>query len=206
MDSELLNQKSETCHSVSYRPSKILYFHMVCMFTCILYVSVQFQHFHCVHTMWYELSWVQLVLCRSCPRYELLWFSVQVLRGYPAMSVTEVTISNYATHIFSAMPLSSESIGICEMSAQQTAVTHYNDVIMSAMASQITSLAIVYSNVYSGADKRKHQSSASLAFVWEIHRWPVNSRTKGQWRGKYFHLMTSSWHGKKWCIVAIFYH
>ena len=37
---------------------------------------------------------------------------------------------------------------------------------MRAMASQITSLTIVYSTVYSGADQRKHQSSASLAFVW----------------------------------------
>ena len=52
---------------------------------------------------------------------------------------------------------------------------HYNDVIMSATASQVTSLTIVYSIVYSGADKRKHQSSASLAFVRGIHRWPVNS-------------------------------
>ena len=42
---------------------------------------------------------------------------------------------------------------------------HYNDVIMSAMASQILSLTIVYLTVYSGADQRKHQSSASLAFV-----------------------------------------
>ena len=55
---------------------------------------------------------------------------------------------------------------------------HYNDVIMSAMASQITSLTIVYSSVYSGADQRKHQSSASLAFVRGIHRWPVNSPHK----------------------------
>ena len=43
------------------------------------------------------------------------------------------------------------------------AITHYNDVIFNAMASQITSLSVVYSAVYSGADKRKHQSSASLA-------------------------------------------
>ena len=42
---------------------------------------------------------------------------------------------------------------------------HYNDVTMSAMASQITSLTIVYSTVYSGAYQRKHQSSASLAFA-----------------------------------------
>ena len=55
---------------------------------------------------------------------------------------------------------------------------HYNDVIMGAMASQITSLTIVYSTVYSDADQRKHQSSASLAFVQGIHRGLVNSPHK----------------------------
>ena len=55
---------------------------------------------------------------------------------------------------------------------------HYDDVIMSTIASQITSLTIVYSTVYSGADQSKHQSSASLAFVWGIHRGPVNSPHK----------------------------
>ena len=49
---------------------------------------------------------------------------------------------------------------------------------MGAMASQITSLTIVYSTVDSGVDQRKHQSSASLAFVRRIHRWPVNSPHK----------------------------
>ena len=58
-------------------------------------------------------------------------------------------------------------------------VCHYNDVIMCVMASQITSLTIVYFIVYSGADKRKHQSSASLAFVRGIHRRPVNAPHKG---------------------------
>ena len=42
---------------------------------------------------------------------------------------------------------------------------HYNDVIMSAMASQIIGISIVYSTVCSGADQRKHQSPASLACV-----------------------------------------
>ena len=42
---------------------------------------------------------------------------------------------------------------------------HHNDVMMGAIASQITSLTIVYSIVYSDADQRKHQNSASLAFV-----------------------------------------
>ena len=57
-------------------------------------------------------------------------------------------------------------------------VMHYDDVIMTTMASQITSLTIVYSTVYSVADQRKHQSSASLAFVWGVHRGPVNSPHK----------------------------
>ena len=56
--------------------------------------------------------------------------------------------------------------------------THYNDVTMGSMMSQITSLTIVYSAVYSGADQRKHQSSASLAFMWRIHLGPVNSPHK----------------------------
>ena len=64
--------------------------------------------------------------------------------------------------------------------------THYNNVIMSAIASQITSLTIVYSSVYSGADQRKHQSSASLAFVRGIHRRPVNSPHKGPVTRKMF--------------------
>ena len=55
---------------------------------------------------------------------------------------------------------------------------HYSDVIMDAMASQITNLTIVYWTVYSGADQSKHQSSESLAFVRGIHRWPVNSPHK----------------------------
>ena len=51
------------------------------------------------------------------------------------------------------------------LASPSLSVGHYNDVIMGAMASQITSLTIVYSTVYSGADQRKHQSSASPAFV-----------------------------------------
>ena len=53
---------------------------------------------------------------------------------------------------------------------------HYSDVIMGVMASQITSLTIIYSIIYLGADQRKHQSSASLAFVLGIHQWPVTQK------------------------------
>ena len=55
---------------------------------------------------------------------------------------------------------------------------HYDDVIMSAIVAHITSLTIVYSTVYPGADQSKHQSSASLASVCGIHRGPVNSPHK----------------------------
>ena len=51
---------------------------------------------------------------------------------------------------------------------------------MGAIASQITSLLIVYLTVDSGADQRKYQSSASLAFVRGIHRDRWIPRTKGQ--------------------------
>ena len=57
-------------------------------------------------------------------------------------------------------------------------MVHHGVVIMDTIASQITSLTIVYSTVYSGADQRKPQSSASLAFVRGIHWWPVNSQHK----------------------------
>ena len=63
---------------------------------------------------------------------------------------------------------------------------HYSDVIMSMMASQITSLTTVYTSVNSGTDQRKHQSSTSLAFVRGIHRWPVNSPHKGPVTQKMF--------------------
>ena len=47
---------------------------------------------------------------------------------------------------------------------------NYIDVIMRTMSPQITGLTIDYSTVNSGADQRKHQSSASLAFVRGIPR------------------------------------
>ena len=57
-------------------------------------------------------------------------------------------------------------------------VSHYSDVTMGTIASQITSISIVYLTVSTGADQRKHQSPASLAFVRGIHRGPVNSPHK----------------------------
>ena len=85
----------------------------------------------------------------------------------------------------------------CSMTPYKNTEFSLRFVIMSVMASQITSLTIVYSTVYSGADQRKHQSSASLAIVRGIHRSPVNSPCKGPVTRKCFHLMTSS------CVVIV---
>ena len=70
--------------------------------------------------------------------------------------------------------------------ARQVKDRHNNDVIIGAMASQIPNRTIVYSTVYLSADQRKYQSSASLAFVWGIHRWPVNSPHNGPVMRKMF--------------------
>ena len=79
---------------------------------------------------------------------------------------------------------------------------NYNDVIMAEMASQSTSLAIVYSAVWSGADQRIHQSFASLAFVWVIHRGPVNYPHKWPVTRKMFPFddvfMTFTWRKASW--------
>ena len=75
---------------------------------------------------------------------------------------------------------------------------HYSDVIMSAMASQITGVLIAYSTVCSGADQRKHQSAASLVCVRGIpssHRWIPAQKPVTQ---TCFHLVTSSWKQEIW--------
>ena len=103
-------------------------------------------------------------------------------------------------------------------------VRHYGDVIMGTITSQITSLTIVYSTVYSDADQRKHQSSASLVFVRGInwgsvnspHKWPVTRKmfpfddvimtiqyinSQSQWRG--FCLILFGLSLIKWVLFKI---
>ena len=80
---------------------------------------------------------------------------------------------------------------------------HYADVTIATIESQITSLAIVFSTVYLDTDHRKHQSSASLAFVWGIHRGPVNSPHKWPVTQKMFPFddVIMSWFGYKMFLV-----
>ena len=91
-----------------------------------------------------------------------------------AITWTNVHLSSIG---FSDIDLMAVSQEICELDLK--IFNLYSDVIRGVMVSQITSLTVVvYPTVYSGTDQRKHQSSASLAFVRGIHRWPVNSLHK----------------------------
>ena len=77
---------------------------------------------------------------------------------------------------------------------------HYCDVILRTMASQISSLTVVYSRDCSDINRRKLQSFASLAFLWWTRRWPVNFPHKGPVTQKMFpfdHIITA----KKWASV-----
>ena len=81
---------------------------------------------------------------------------------------------------FSTLPRYGASMFLNSIAWFRKDVFHYNDVIMGVAATQITSLSIAFSTVHSGADQRKHQSSASLAFVRgpvnSPHRWPVTRK------------------------------
>ena len=64
------------------------------------------------------------------------------------------------------------------MCVYKRANKQYNDVIMSALASKWPAPQLFTQSFIQGTDQRKHQSSASPAFVWGIHRWSVNSPHK----------------------------
>ena len=98
--------------------------------------------------------------------------------------------------LFGAKTLTEPMMTFCQLDpTEQTLMTikrlvcvkeHYNDVIMSAVSSQITGVSIVCPTVCLGADQRKYQSSASLVFVRGFHRWQMDSLHKGTITRKVF--------------------
>ena len=101
-----------------------------------------------------------------------------------------IAIPGKTVFLIETAPWSLSSVDY-ELTTEST--DHYNDIIMRVMASQISGASIVYSTVGSGADQRKHQSSASLSFVWEFTGDQWIPRTKGQ-----KHRNVSIW----WCHHA----
>ena len=90
--------------------------------------------------------------------------------------LSEAMMVNLSTHICVSRPQWVKSY--LYLQKRNYHLVHYCDVTMASTESQIIRLTIVYSTVYSDADQRKYQSSASLAFVRGIHRWPVKSPHK----------------------------
>ena len=88
---------------------------------------------------------------------------------------------------------------------------HYSDTIMNMMTSQITGVSSVSLTFCSGIDQRKHPCFPSLAFVREIHWWPVNSHHKGPVTQKMFpfddiimnlNVFSIQYHGYWWSGAA----
>ena len=89
---------------------------------------------------------------------------------------------------------------------------HYGDVIMGAIASQITSITILYSTAYSDAGQRKHQSSASLAFVWGnspgTGEFPAQLASNAEnvsiwWRHHVYSMKQHCWNNTLSCYVDL---
>ena len=112
---------------------------------------------------------------------------VRRIHRWPVNSTHKGPVTRKMFPFHDVIMMGIEPLGIIfrEISMGLIALDHYTDVIMTTIASQITSLTVVYSTVYSGADQRK-QNSASLAFVRRIHRWPVNSTHEGPVTRKMF--------------------
>ena len=120
------------------------------------------------------------VFCILCPNLVVLaWTGPELSRGQASYWQTDRHRHTDAGNNNTRRPKL--------VSGNKTAC-HYSDVIMSAMASQITIVSHFCSAVCPGADQRKHQSSASLAFVWGIHRWPEDSPHNGTATRKIFSI------------------
>ena len=128
-----------------------------------------------------SLTWLVPIRNKVCIDQQLERYSMHPLTIAGGMIVGLNDMLRYDTMSWSSLWLSCPSTCwpyTIRRNSADSRQSHYRDVIMSAMASQMTSPTIVYSTVCSGADQRRHQSSTSLAFVWGIHRWPVNSPHK----------------------------
>ena len=150
-------------------------------------ISLTYSIFHKYIRVFFIISvlfWLAMDHCVSAVRicYEYyLW----VIKWYVHLKFTLRTYwwpVGSGGRVWNCCGGDSISLDVCT----RVMINHYGDVMMRTMAPQITSLMIVYSTVYSGGDQRKHQSSASLAFVRGIHRWPANSPHKGPVTRKMF--------------------
>ena len=149
-------------------------------------VYSQYQY---THSSWFIIKYMSKILTTGTRSpYELQWLNkgVRVPGRHPLQWPSRTThcIRAHSLAHWVMIPKcwsgyrSRENIFVCDGCVWLT--SHYSDVMMSALASQITGVSVVCLTVCSGADQRKHQSSASLAFVRGIHRWQVDPPHKGK--------------------------
>ena len=131
---------------------------------------------HC----WQSLVYPWKSYCRFFPLVGHFYFRINNLIafdwGYCGMNWMKIVTQETVCRLTIAAPLNIQRLLVLYIYGYYQSLWHYNGAIMGTIASQITSLTIVYSTVYSDADQRKHQSSSSLAFVRGIHWGPVNSQ------------------------------
>ena len=113
------------------------------------------------------LTWNHAIRCRICSKQKIMMPPFTNRVSFPTFVSVACLSSVFIT-------------------PHKVSASHYNDVIMSALASQITSLTIVYSIIYSSRRSKKTSKPASLAFMRGIYRWPVNSPHKGPVTRKMF--------------------
>ena len=148
------------------------------------------QHHHPHHShpswtkkmWWREITWmnVKLCICGSgswrCDCF-VTWFCYQLIAKTGNKAATPPGPDPYAP--------------MCPFISGND--THYNEVIMSAMASQITSLTIVYSTVHSRCRSRKTSKLRVTGLCEGNSLGTGEFPTQRASNGRFFHLMTSSW-------------
>ena len=125
--------------------------------------------------------WISFLLTQSQPSPRVIMFAYQAIYFVDNKNMTRENFFEFSQiFLFHENKFSQLRANLVDVKFRVIFIlTHHSDVIMGVMASQITGVMIVYLNIYSGADQRKHQSSAPQAFVRVIHRWPENSPHKG---------------------------
>ena len=145
--------------------------------------SYQYRKYHFGDKTILRSSYLHNGISYTVKMTSLYWIRALAHPAFTALPRNHIDIVAWKKYGDSAKPITSWLVSashecIYMESHSINRLVHNNDIIMGVMTSQITSLTIVYSTVYSGTEQRKHQSSASLAFVRGIHHSPVNSQHK----------------------------
>ena len=181
---------------------------MYCIYSVKLYKKLYIQGIGCQRSLAEMISDKLTEMDTHLPNKHdlicIIWFRI--------ISQIVLTISTYYRWLYGYANLINVMVSegcpghvVCTIIGKVSRVTghwhhYYNNIIMGVIASQITSLTIVYSTAYSDADQRKHQSSASLVFVRGIHRGTVNSPHKWPVTRKSFPFDDVIMTIMNWCI------